>query len=159
MRDRLFAHIVWTTRDRAPLIDAPLADFIAHLFPITCRQERANLLELGIVQTHGHMLVRLHPTTQVPRLLQRLKGASAVLARRRGLPRNGCTLRWAKGYNIESVSPRVIPRVRRYVRYQARHHLSEAIPGWPAKPHTTSLSATSAETRLSGRGPGGLVGE
>ena len=132
MRDRLFAHVVWTTRDRTPLIDAPLADFLTHLFPITCRQERAHLLALGIVQTHVHMLVRLHPTTQVPRLLQRLKGSSAVIARRRGLPQNGGPLRWAKGYNIESVSPRVAPTVRWYVRSQARHHPSEVIPGWPA---------------------------
>ncbi len=148
MRDRLFAHVVWTTRDRAPLIDGPLAEFLAHLFPITCRQERAHLLELGIVQTHVHMLVRLHPTTQVPRLLQRLKGASAVIARRRGLPRDGSILRWAKGYNIESVSPRVAPRVRWYVRSQARHHPSESIPGWPATEPNVAISDISREAAL-----------
>ncbi len=42
------------------------------------------MLHLGILQTHVHLLVRMHPTTQLPRLLQRLKGASAVLAGRRG---------------------------------------------------------------------------
>ena len=146
----MFAHIAWTTRDRAHLIDAPLAGFLADLFPITCRQERANLLELGMVRTHVHMLVRLHPTTQIPRLLQRLKGASAVLSARKDLPKTGRTLRWAKGYNIESVSPRAIGSVQEYVRTQAIRHPSEVIPNWPAKPDD--------ETRSDSPGPCGLAG-
>ena len=83
MRDRIYAHISWTTRERARIIDVPLARFLARLFSITCRQERARMLDLGILQTHVHLLVRMHPTTQLPKLLQRLKGASAVPAGRR----------------------------------------------------------------------------
>jgi putative transposase len=141
MRDRLFVHIVWTTRDRAPLVDAPTAGFLEHLFPITCRQERANLLALGMVQTHVHMLVRLHPTTQIPRLLQRLKGGSAVLAGREGLPLHGRPLRWAKGYGIASVSPQQLSSVFGYVRDQARRHPTEAIPGWPLDSEAESMGA------------------
>ena len=120
--DRIFAHICWTTRERAPVIDLPSARFLARLFPITCRQERARILDLGILQTHVHLLVRMHPTTQLPKLLQRLKGARAVLAGRRGLPENGRTLRWAKGYAVSAVS--------QYIRNQHRQHPAEVIPGW-----------------------------
>ncbi len=130
MRDRIYAHISWTTRERARVIDPPSARFLAHLFPITCRQERARMLDLGILQTHVHLLVRMHPTTQLPKLLQRLKGASAVLAGRRGLPENGRTLRWAKGYDVESVSPRAVSAVSQYIRNQHRQHPAEVIPGW-----------------------------
>jgi REP element-mobilizing transposase RayT len=35
------------------------------------------VLSLGIVRTHVHLLVRLHPTTSIPRPVQRLKGGSA----------------------------------------------------------------------------------
>ncbi len=91
------------------------------------------MLDLGILQTHVHLLVRMHPTTQLPKLLQRLKGASAVLAGRRGLPENGRTLRWAKGYDVESVSPRAVSPVSQYIRNQHRQHPSEIIAGWP--PH------------------------
>ena len=133
MRDRIYVHISWTTRERARVIDLPSARFLARLFPITCRQERARMLDLGILQTHVHLLVRIHPTTQLPKLLQRLKGASAVLAARRDLPENGRTLHWAKGYDVESVSPRAVSAVGQYIGNQHRQHPSETIPGWPRR--------------------------
>ncbi len=149
MRDRIFAHICWTTRERARLIDLPSAQFLAHLFPITCRQERARILDLGILQTHVHVLVRMHQTTQLPKLLQRLKGASAVLAGRRGLPENGRTLRWAKGYDVESVSPRAVSAVSQYIRNQHRQHPTEVIPGWlPGGREENNFSETPPAARI-----------
>ena len=62
------------------------------------------LLELGMVTTHVHLLIRAHPTTTIPRLLQRLKGASSALAGKElGLPLEE-QLRWAQGYTIQTVS-------------------------------------------------------
>jgi REP element-mobilizing transposase RayT len=116
MRDRLFIHVTWTTRDRGRLIDVPRADFLASFLPIVCRQERANLLCIGIVQTHLHLLIKIHPTTQLPRLLQRLKGASATLANRRVAATITRSLRWARGYDVESVSPKAVRAVGDYVR-------------------------------------------
>lgn len=127
MRHRLFVHLVWTARDRAPLIDAPLAEFLERFLPSVARQERAVPIALGIVSTHLHMLLRLHPTIGIPRLVQRLKGGSAAMAGREG---HG-TLRWAKGYSLDSVSHRAVAAVQIYVLEQARHHPDEAIRGYP----------------------------
>ena len=130
MRDRLYVHIVWTTRDRQPLIDAPVAAFLATHLPLIVRQERGSALELGLVSTHLHLLLRIHPSTSIPRLLQRMKGGTAVGAvtvRDRALG----PLRWAKGYSISSVSERAIRRVGAYVREQHLRHPTEAIEGWP----------------------------
>jgi REP-associated tyrosine transposase len=129
VRDRLYVHIVWTTRGREPTIDAGVAAFLVRFLPAVARQERAGLRALGIVRTHLHLLAQLHPTTNISRLLQRLKGGSSVIAQREG---HGGTrpLRWAKGYGIHSVSSRDLPVVRAYVLGQARRHPQEAIPGW-----------------------------
>jgi len=125
MRHRLWVHIVWTTRDRTPDITAGRAGRLAEYLPIIARQERAWIAEVGIVSTHVHLLVRLHPTTQLPRLLQRLKGGSAhdINGRNPG----GRALRWAKGYSVTSVSPSDLPRIMTYLRMQHRHHPTEAI--------------------------------
>ena len=128
MRDRLLFHIAWTTRDRKRLIDAPTARFLTRYLPAVARQERAWILELGVVTTHLHLVLRTHPTTSIPRLLQRFKGGSATLANREGHANKGVALRWAKGYNIETVSPRSLDAVRACVRNQATHHPGEAIP-------------------------------
>src|SRR6266516_4220194 len=72
--DRIYCHIVWTTRNREALIDAGLARFLCGFLRGVASQEAARLLEIGMDRTHVHLLVRIRPTTNVSRLLQRLKG-------------------------------------------------------------------------------------
>src|SRR5712691_12081884 len=73
---------------------------------MSLRQEQAHILEIGMVATHVHILVRISPTTRLPRLMQRLKGGSAVIANRERRSTTGTELQWSKGYFIQSVSPR-----------------------------------------------------
>ncbi len=131
MIHRIYCHIVWTTRDRAPAIDAGLARFLCKFLRRVAQQERAHLLETGMVRTHVHLLVRIHPTTDLSRLLQRLKGGSAALAGKERLSSDGNQLRWAKGYSIHSVSARNVAAVRQYLRKQPERHPRDVIPGWP----------------------------
>ena len=131
MRHRIYVHITWTTRDREPAIDADSASLLHRLLPSIARQERANVLELGIVRTHIHVLLRVWPTTPIPRLVQRLKGGSSVIVNRERGSTVRKPLRWAKGYNIDSVSRQAVEKVRAYVRNQPAHHPGEAIGELP----------------------------
>ncbi len=128
---RLYCHIVWTTRDRASLSDSGLAWFLCKFLRRVAQQERAQLLEIGMVRTHVHVLARIHPTTDLSRLLQRLKGASAAVSGKGCHSTEGHPLRWAKGYSIHSVSARSVAAVRHYLRQQPVHHPTEVIVGWP----------------------------
>lgn len=128
MFHKLFVHIAWTTRDRAPLIDTTLARFLTQFLRRVGTQERARVLEIGLVNDHVHLLVRLHPCTVIPRLLQRMKGGSAVLGVTPTPGHQG--LRWEKGYSIHSVNPKQLFALRRYLRNQPSHHPERAIPGW-----------------------------
>ena len=130
MRHHLYYHIVWTTRDRRPLITAEVAAFLDRYIRAICGRERCRLIDLGMVTTHLHLLVRAHPMAVIPRLMQRLKGgSSAITGQELGLPHNS-RLRWAAGYSIKSVSPSHADLVRAYVRSQARRHPAEAIARW-----------------------------
>jgi putative transposase len=130
MRHRLFVRLVWTARDRAALIDLPRAQFLTRYLHAVVRQERAELWAMGIVSTHVHLLLRLHPLTSIPKLMQRMKGGSSAVARKEGIGNPIQALFWSKGYNAESVSGRAIENVRDYVNSQARRHPDEAITGW-----------------------------
>ncbi len=131
MRHRICVHITWTTRDREPTIDADSASLLRRLLPAIARQERAHELELEIVRTHVHVLLRVRPTTPIPRLVQRLKGGSSVIVNRDRGSTVRKPLRWAKGYNIDSVSRQAVEKVRAYVRNQPAHHPGEAIGELP----------------------------
>jgi len=127
---RLYCHVVWTTRSREPIIDAGLARFLCSFLRSVARQERARVLEIGMVTTHVHLLVRIHPTTELGRLLQRLKGGSSTIAGKERHSTGGHTLRWSKGYSIHSVSLQAVDTVRNYLRSQPIRHPGEAIAGW-----------------------------
>ncbi|HQR17769.1 MAG TPA: IS200/IS605 family transposase [Gemmatimonadales bacterium] len=129
MHHRLLVHIVWTTREREPTIDSQRAAYLCEHLPIIARQERVHILAIGIVATHLHLLVRVHPSTSLPRLLQRMKGGTAH-AINWHFSASGPALRWAKGYSATTVSPRQAGRAVSYIRHQSSHHPTEAIPGW-----------------------------
>jgi REP element-mobilizing transposase RayT len=144
MYSRFAVHLVWTTRDRLSLIDRERAAFLWDNLPIVGRQERALVVEVGIVSTHVHLLLCLHPMTLIPRMLQRMKGGTATLMNRQIQSPLG-VLHWAKGYSLTSVCPRHLDAIAAYVRHQDIRHPNETIPGWINKP---VASATSAEPRL-----------
>ena len=149
MVHRLYYHIVWTTRDRSPLIDAGLARFLTGFLRAIAHDERARILEMGLVRTHVHLLVRAHPQTDLSRLLQRLKGSSASVAGKERHSSEGNRLRWAKGYSIYTVGSRDLVAVREYLRAQPVRHPDEAIPGWPGdQPEYDSAGADEWRSEL-----------
>jgi len=127
---RVYCHLIWTTRDRERLIDAGLARFLCGFLRGVAHQERARILEIGMVQTHVHLMLRVHPTTNLSRLLQRLKGGSAAIAGKEQHSTEGHRLRWARGYSIFSVSPRRLIATREYLRSQPKRHPGLEIAGW-----------------------------
>jgi putative transposase len=135
MYHRLYLHLVWTTQDREPLIDLGVARFLCRFLRSIARRERAYILEIGMVQTHVHLLVRIHPTVNVSRLVQRLKGLSATVANKETRSDSGISLRWSKGYAAKTASPESLDVLRAYLRRQPLHHPDEAIPGWSGDNH------------------------
>ena len=85
------------------------------------------MMGIGMVSTHLHLLVRVHPACNLSRLVQRWKGGSAMLCKRDAVGDLAQPLRWAKGYSVTSVGPRALPSVYQYLEDQPRRHRGEAI--------------------------------
>jgi putative transposase len=131
MRHRLYYHVVWTTRERARLIDAGLAQFLCRFLRGVARQERAHILEIGMVATHVHVLMRADPLCSLSRLLQRLKGGSSAIAGKERHSTTGLNLKWSKGYSITTIGPRALEGIRAYLRSQPIRHPEDVIKDWP----------------------------
>jgi putative transposase len=151
VRSRLFFHIIWTTRGRQPLLNSPAARFLDRYLRAVARQERSQVIALGMVRTHVHVLIETHPTTSLPRLVQRFKGGSSVLLNREGHIGGGRTIRWAKGYAIHTVGPRGLSTARAYVLDQGSRHPGERIAETTEAARPVALVRQSAPSgRLSG---------
>ena len=122
---QIYVHLAWTTLDRRPMINEPTRGFLDEYFRRTAVQEKAEVTDLAILQTHVHVIVQVPPRMDLPRLVQLFKGGSSYAASR--LPGNILGLRWAPEYSATSVGPRQLHQVREYLRNQARHHPGEGI--------------------------------
>lgn len=118
---RIYAHLSWTCWARLPLIDQPVAEFLAPFLLGEAKRHGARVIEIGVVPNHVHLLLELPPAYDVPRLVQGLKGASARLANRDGHSRNK-SLRWDSGYDLRSVGMKQLAQVANYVRLQELKH-------------------------------------
>jgi REP element-mobilizing transposase RayT len=125
----IYVHVVWGTRGDLPLVDATRAMLLHRHLRTVGRQERCRVIAIGLTATQVHLLVRLHPTTFLPRLLHRLKAGGARCVNREA-PAGGATeLRWAPGCLIHSVSSATVDAVSDYVRGQATHRPGRRVIG------------------------------
>ena len=128
MAHDLLLFVTWKTFGGLPVLDEAWARMLVGLLPELARREDAQLMEIAAVPNHVHVVARSGLRVDVPRLAQRMKGASARLLnldRGTRLP-----IRWAPGYDARSVSRANLPRVRAYLDGQGTHHRAEWVVRW-----------------------------
>ena len=122
---QLFVHLIWTTVDRLPMLTPSVCEFLGRFLPAEAQRHGCETIALGMVPDHVHIVVRITPRIDLPRLVQGLKGASSRL----GAMQTVTGLRWAKGYEAKTVSPAALSKVVDYVKHQPEHHASRVFGG------------------------------
>lgn len=144
----LLIHLCWTTYRRMPMIESSTARFLRRFLPAEAQRHGAQVLALGMVRDHVHLVLRLPSRFDLPRLVQGLKGASSRLVNR-DVTLSTTGLRWDAGYHAGSVSRRQLPNVIAYVGSQERRHPERAVAGEPAgEPAALQGVSRSAEPGL-----------
>ena len=100
------------------MITPRVAAFLCRFLPAEANRHGCEVIALGVVRDHVHMVLRIPLRVDLPRLVQGLEGASARLGNRD----SAVGFRWEKGYQVKTVSPSGLPRVIAYVRNQTARH-------------------------------------
>jgi putative transposase len=116
----LLYHLVFSTKERRPLISAAMKSRLHDYIGGIVRGEKGELLEINSVADHSHLLVRLPPTRAVADMLRLIKGSSSKWANETF--RRGPTFAWQEGYAAFTVSQSQVPRLLVYLRGQEEHH-------------------------------------
>ena len=116
----LYLHLVWATLGRLPMITGETQRRVYLAIADQCRKTKSEILAVGGIADHVHVLARIPPTISVAELARRLKGASSHAASH--AIRTDEPFRWQASYGAFTVSRSVVPRVRTYVLEQERHH-------------------------------------
>ena len=115
-----FLHLVWSTKNREPLISPIIEKKIYRLIQEEFESKGCRVLIINGTFDHVHCLIKLHPSRSESEVVQYAKGVSSryinesdIIEERFG---------WQKGYYSVSVSPSLIKQTYRYIERQKVHH-------------------------------------
>ena len=117
----VFVHFVWATWDRLPLLTTDVQQQAYRVIGAKCGELGAEMIALGGIEDHVHLLVRLPATISIAEFVKHIKGASGHLLAQQGAPKERF-FKWQGAYGAFSVSPRALPEVAEYIKRQREHH-------------------------------------
>jgi REP element-mobilizing transposase RayT len=121
----VFVHLIWATWDRLPLLTDEITPALYRAIGAKCEELHAQVVAIGGVEDHVHLLVGLPATLTIADLMKHIKGATSHLVNHR-LP-NGGSFRWQGAYAAFSVDPQRLQRLIDYIANQRQHHFSNTL--------------------------------
>jgi putative transposase len=116
----LLTHVVFSTKDREPLINADLKpELYAYLGGLT-RELKGKAYGINGSADHVHMLISLPPVVSMSEALRFIKSNSSGWIHDKWPKRK--SFGWQLGYGAFSVSKSNVPEVLKYIADQERHH-------------------------------------
>lgn len=119
---RVFVHCIWSTWDREPVLTGEVEATVYRGLRDECQRLGAEVLAIGGVEDHVHLLVRLPATLTVAELMKHCKGATSHLVNH-SVATDGL-FRWQGAYRAFSVTPGGVREVESYLARQREHHAS-----------------------------------
>ena len=76
VKNRALLHFVWTTHERMPWIKPEIASTVHRYIQTVAHNDGCEVLAVGGVSDHVHLLVCMSATVSIARLMQHVKGGS-----------------------------------------------------------------------------------
>lgn len=120
---RLTYHIVFGTKYRKRSIDEMIQERLYEYIGGTLRGKKGQLIEIGGVEDHVHLLAGLPPTLAVSDMIRDVKANSSKWLRDE---RQLDEFEWQKGFGAFTVSYDRIEAIQNYIRNQKEHHRTKS---------------------------------
>jgi len=117
---KVILHIIFSTKDRQPWLDPGVRTRMHGYVATICRDQGADLVQVGGVADHVHILTTLPRTLSQAQLVEHIKKTSSKWIKTVA-PRYH-SFRWQRGYGAFSVSPSQLKSVLQYIDRQQQHH-------------------------------------
>ena len=117
---KVILHIIFSTKNREPWLESNVRPRVHAYLATICRDLGAELVRVGGVVDHVHIVTTLPRTVSQAQLVEQIKKASskwikALDPRYRGFF-------WQRGSAVFSVSPSQLDAVLQYIETQREHH-------------------------------------
>ena len=116
----LYVHLIFSTKDRANLIDEGWENELHQYFAGALRNQGNKLIEAGGIENHVHLLFSMAKQSNMSDLVREIKANSSGWIHREFDHQR--RFAWQAGYAAFSVSYSALEDVRRYIQNQKEHH-------------------------------------
>ena len=117
---QIYIHIVFSTKDRRTFLrDKTIRERLHSYLVGACKGQKCPSQQVGGVEDHVHLLVRLGKTVGIATLIRELKKESSKWMKTESNVRD---FKWQSGYGAFSISPSHVESVTEYIRNQEEHH-------------------------------------
>jgi REP element-mobilizing transposase RayT len=116
----LLTHIVFSTKDRAPALDATVRPALHAYLATVARNADCECFRVGGVADHVHLAVRLSRTITMAQLIEELKTSSSKWLKTQSPAL--AAFAWQRGYGAFSVGPSDLNALLHYIDNQEEHH-------------------------------------
>ena len=117
---KVILQIIFSTKDREPWLDREVRPRVHAYLATICRDLGAELVHVGGVADHVHIVTTLPRTLSQADLIEQIKKTSSKWIK--ALDARYCGFFWQRGYGVFSVSPSQLDAVLQYVEAQQEHH-------------------------------------
>jgi putative transposase len=117
---KVILHIIFSTKNREPWLNSEVRPRVHAYLATVCRDLGAELVRVGGVSDHVHIVTTLPRTLSQAQLIEQIKKASSKWIKELGARYRGFF--WQRGYGAFSVSPNQLDSVLEYVNKQREHH-------------------------------------
>jgi putative transposase len=116
----LWYHLIWTTKNREPLLDKKWKwELYAHIKTF-CTQKEYHLDFINGVEDHLHLLISPKPQFALSDVVRDIKRDSYYWVKEKGYCQD--YFGWQDGYGALTVSPSHVQQIRNYIKKQEKHH-------------------------------------
>ena len=117
---RVIVHIIFSTKDREPWLDSNVRPRMHAYLATICRDVGSELVHVGGVADHVHIVTTLPRTLSQAQLIEQIKKTSSKWIK--AVDTRYRTFAWQRGYGAFSVSPSQLDAVLQYIDGQKEHH-------------------------------------
>ena len=117
---KVLIHLVFSTKNRAPLIHPQIEDELSRYLASVCRACGCAAHNIGGTEDHVHLVCYLSRTIAISRLLDDIKKSSSKWIKTKGSKYGGFS--WQNGYGAFSIGQSQLATVKQYIADQKEHH-------------------------------------
>jgi len=115
-----YIHIVFSTKNRVPLIHQPYEDELYRYLGGICKNMECHPIKIGGYTDHIHILCMLSKKVALIKLVEEVKSHSSKWMKTKDKSLEN--FYWQDGYGAFSVNPSEIDEVITYIANQQEHH-------------------------------------